>query len=486
MSRARPGSPAAWRGPVRGGQRAAARACRGAPRRPSPRSPAPARTSARHHAGRQGRRGAVAPDRHPGAAVGARRRTCTNPAAAAILPTTAPVRSSGYPILDLRPDRCDVHKYVRDLEEVMIRVPPAISVSQAARIKGLTGAWVGADKAGCDRRADLALDHEPRLRVQRDDRSRLSSSSSCPCGISKAAASRRCRARPGGRLRWTMAEASVIRHFAAVSGGSRRSRDRPKSVRSTGTRRSTDNETDENDLSPHGADADGVRRRRSRRSRARPGTSSAGPRPVPAILPVHFDDEGIADRFVRASYRHHSRARLDPVDAGGCVRGDRRCASVSHQANPRSAVEDEADPAGARAHADDGRGDQPAGRYLGHIPGSACDSPDHDVAVDVLRPRQCVLPECSSSALCCRSSSACAPRCTCSIRSQSCEKPMPRIGELRGLYVNRQDPALFVPLRSGVGWTLNLAARKPLCSLEFSCFSASAAPLSIFRVLLGE
>jgi lipoyl(octanoyl) transferase len=52
-----------------------------------------------------------------------------------------------YPILDLRPDRCDVHRYVRDIEEVMIRVCAAYGVT-AGRIAGLTGAWVGDEKIG--------------------------------------------------------------------------------------------------------------------------------------------------------------------------------------------------------------------------------------------------------------------------------------------------------------------------------------------------
>ena len=51
----------------------------------------------------------------------------------------------GYPIIDLRPDRCDVHRYVRDLEEVLMRVAVDFGV-EPSRVPGLTGVWVGNDK----------------------------------------------------------------------------------------------------------------------------------------------------------------------------------------------------------------------------------------------------------------------------------------------------------------------------------------------------
>jgi lipoyl(octanoyl) transferase len=51
----------------------------------------------------------------------------------------------GYPILDLKPDRCDVHRYVRDLEEVLIRTAGDYDIS-AERIDGLTGVWAGGEK----------------------------------------------------------------------------------------------------------------------------------------------------------------------------------------------------------------------------------------------------------------------------------------------------------------------------------------------------
>src|SRR3989440_4099765 len=51
----------------------------------------------------------------------------------------------GYPIVDLKPDRCDVHRYVRDLEEVLIRVSADYGLS-GERVGGLTGVWIGGAK----------------------------------------------------------------------------------------------------------------------------------------------------------------------------------------------------------------------------------------------------------------------------------------------------------------------------------------------------
>src|SRR5215510_6320402 len=50
----------------------------------------------------------------------------------------------GYPIIKLAPERCDVRRYVRDLEEVLIRTAGDFGI-EAGRIDGLTGVWA-ADK----------------------------------------------------------------------------------------------------------------------------------------------------------------------------------------------------------------------------------------------------------------------------------------------------------------------------------------------------
>jgi lipoyl(octanoyl) transferase len=47
----------------------------------------------------------------------------------------------GYPIIDLNPDRRDVHRYVRDLEAVMIAACGKYGV-EAGRIPGLSGTWI--------------------------------------------------------------------------------------------------------------------------------------------------------------------------------------------------------------------------------------------------------------------------------------------------------------------------------------------------------
>jgi len=51
----------------------------------------------------------------------------------------------GYPILDLKPDRCDLHRYIRDIEESLIRALAGFGIA-AGRRQGLTGVWVGDEK----------------------------------------------------------------------------------------------------------------------------------------------------------------------------------------------------------------------------------------------------------------------------------------------------------------------------------------------------
>ena len=52
-----------------------------------------------------------------------------------------------YPIIDLKPDRKDVRKYVASLEEAMIRTCADFGLT-AKRVAGLNGAWIGERKVG--------------------------------------------------------------------------------------------------------------------------------------------------------------------------------------------------------------------------------------------------------------------------------------------------------------------------------------------------
>lgn len=119
----------------------------------------------------------------------------------------------GYPIFDLRPDRCDVHRYVRDLEEVLIRVAADFGVT-ASRVEGLTGVWVGRDKLAAIgvRIARWITSHGFALNVSTDlDYFNLI----VPCGIADRGVTSLSRllGRPVDRV---SVEDRIVVHFAAV------------------------------------------------------------------------------------------------------------------------------------------------------------------------------------------------------------------------------------------------------------------------------
>jgi lipoyl(octanoyl) transferase len=121
----------------------------------------------------------------------------------------------GYPILDLKPDRCDVHRYVRDLEETLIRTAADYGLV-AGRVEGLTGVWVGDDKLAAIgvRIARWVTSHGFALNVTTDlDYFHLI----VPCGIAGRGVTSLERLLSRRVDRWEV-ESLIVRHFCEVFG----------------------------------------------------------------------------------------------------------------------------------------------------------------------------------------------------------------------------------------------------------------------------
>jgi lipoyl(octanoyl) transferase len=119
----------------------------------------------------------------------------------------------GYPIVDLRPDRCDVHRYVRDLEEVLIRTAADYGV-EARRVPGLTGVWVGDEKLAAIgvRIARWVTSHGFAMNVSTDlDYFHLI----VPCGIADRGVTSLARL-VGHSIDRSEAEDRIVSHFGEV------------------------------------------------------------------------------------------------------------------------------------------------------------------------------------------------------------------------------------------------------------------------------
>ena len=119
----------------------------------------------------------------------------------------------GYPIIDFKPDRQDVHRYVRDLEEVLIRTAADFGL-QAGRIKGYSGAWVGDRKLAAIgvRIARWVTSHGFALNVTTD---LAGFDLIVPCGITDRGVTS-LSALLGRDVAMPEVEAAVVTHFAAV------------------------------------------------------------------------------------------------------------------------------------------------------------------------------------------------------------------------------------------------------------------------------
>jgi lipoyl(octanoyl) transferase len=122
----------------------------------------------------------------------------------------------GYPILDLKPDRCDLHVYLRELEEVLISVLAEYGL-KGVRRTGMTGVWVGDRKLaaiGVRVSSGWITSHGFALNVSTD----LSYFDAIvPCGISDFGVGS-IESELGRRVEMGEVEDHAARHFSARFG----------------------------------------------------------------------------------------------------------------------------------------------------------------------------------------------------------------------------------------------------------------------------
>ena len=122
----------------------------------------------------------------------------------------------GYPIVDLKPDRCDLHRYLRDLEEMLIGVLADFGLV-GGRKEGLTGVWVDDRKLaaiGVRVSSGWITSHGFALNVSTD----LSYFGTIvPCGIRQHGVGS-VSAELGRSVAMEAVEDSAIRNFARVFG----------------------------------------------------------------------------------------------------------------------------------------------------------------------------------------------------------------------------------------------------------------------------
>ena len=205
---------------------------------------------------------------------------------------------------------------------------------------------------------------------------------------------------------------------------------------------------------------------------------------LPAVLPLHFDSDGIADRFVRASYP----VVLVPVWIQltlAIVFGALSTVLLYRTRPVRSAVEE--------AHIRQERERMLMTAEAISLLAALWVSFQGLLAVRLLIMWQnmcCGLGEGYYQILvvCIVLSVVIAIRAAVYIKYPGpAMKPTDDAHwRFRGVYFNRLDPSLFVPLRGGSGWTINFGRPQAVVFFVVLLLFSVATPLLIFTILLGE